>query len=141
MRTPEHIEKYRRTTERAGGIPEILLTTAADGMNGVFEIPFEHNPKVHFLCIVSDGSTPDGKMIDWEHVSVRAGTMNDKKKRYERVPNWMEMCWLKELFWNDDECVIQFHPAKSEHVNFHPNVLHLWRYLKADFPVPEKCYV
>lgn len=80
-------------------------------------------------------------MIDWEHVSVRARSMNEKKKIYERVPNWMEMCWLKELFWNDDEAVIQFHPPKADHVNIHPNVLHLWKYRKADFPMPDKCYV
>lgn len=140
MRTPEHIEKYRKT-KKGQGIPDILLTTEMDGMNGVFEIPFENNPKIHFLAIASDGSEPDGKMVDWEHVSVRARSMNDKGKVYERVPNWMEMCWLKDLFFNDDECVIQFHPAKSEYINTHPNVLHLWRYLKAGFPVPEKCYV
>lgn len=140
MRTSEHIEKYRKT-KSGQGIPDILLTTAEAGMNGVFEIPFANNPKVHFLAIVSDGSLPDGNMVDWEHVSVRARSMNDKKKTYERVPNWMEMSWLKELFWRDDESVIQFHPAKSEHVNLHPHVLHLWKYRKADFPMPDKCYV
>ncbi len=137
MRTPEHIEKYRKTKD----INPVLITSAADGMNGVFEIPFEHNPKIHFLAISSDGSEPDGHSVGWEHVSIRAGAMNEKGKRYERVPNWMEMCWLKELFWKDDECVVQFHPPKLDYVNLHPHVLHLWRFTGGIFPMPEKAFV
>lgn len=34
---------------------------------------------------------------------------------------------MKDLFWSEDETVIQFHPPKSEYVNQHPYVLHLWR--------------
>jgi hypothetical protein len=54
----------------------------------------------------------------WEHVSVSAG---------KRTPTWEEMCWIKDLFWNEHECVVQYHPPRSEYVNCHPFCLHLWR--------------
>jgi hypothetical protein len=54
----------------------------------------------------------------WEHVSVSLGN---------RCPTWDEMCFVKGLFWDDEDVAIQFHPAKSEYVNFHPFALHLWR--------------
>lgn len=54
----------------------------------------------------------------WEHVSVSTES---------RPPNWPEMCFVKDLFWADDECVIQFHPPRSEYVNNHPHCLHLWK--------------
>ena len=33
----------------------------------------------------------------------------------------------KALFWDEDDCVIQYHPPRSEYVNNHQNCLHLWR--------------
>jgi hypothetical protein len=63
----------------------------------------------------------------WEHVSVSART---------RCPTWSEMCWVKELFWGDEECVIQFHPPRSTYVDFHPFVLHLWRPVGVEIPRP-----
>ena len=75
------------------------------------------------LRIISSGSDSE---TGWEHVSVSG----------RRVPNWQEMCWVKDLFWSDEDCVVQFHPARSEYVNFHPRCLHLWRPLRADMPTP-----
>ena len=40
----------------------------------------------------------------WEHVSV---------SYKNRVPTWDEMCKVKDMFWNDEECVVQYHPPKS----------------------------
>jgi hypothetical protein len=54
----------------------------------------------------------------WEHVSVSLAN---------RTPTWEEMCWVKDLFWSDDEVVVQYHPAKRDYVNCHPHCLHLWR--------------
>lgn len=56
--------------------------------------------------------------IPWEHVSV---SLRD------RVPTWDEMCWVKDQFFEEEETVLQFHPPRSEYVNFHPFCLHLWR--------------
>lgn len=141
MRTSEHVNKFRRGEKNPGGIPKVLWTENEVGMNGVFEIPFANNPKVHFLAIASDGSMGEGQSSGWEHVSIRARSLNAQNKMYERVPNWMEMCWLKELFWEDDECVVQFHPPKAAHVNTHPHVLHLWKFIGGVFPMPDKAYV
>ncbi|MEZ3438614.1 MAG: hypothetical protein K1W18_07020 [Oscillospiraceae bacterium] len=68
----------------------------------------------------------------WEHVSVSFST---------RCPTWEEMCKVKDMFWNEDECVIQYHPPKSEYVNNHPYCLHLWRKCGENFELPPKYYV
>lgn len=75
-----------------------------------------------------------GDMADegWEHVSVST-------KR--RLPNWTEMCFVKDLFWDDEECVVQFHPPKSTYVNNHPNCLHLWKHITEKFPTPPSILV
>jgi hypothetical protein len=74
------------------------------------------------LRVISSGeadSIPDSG--GWEHVSVSLP---------DRCPTWEEMCRVKDLFWRDDETVIQIHPPKAQYVNQHPHCLHLWR--KAD---------
>lgn len=54
----------------------------------------------------------------WEHVSICPKN---------RTPDWDEMCMLKEMFWNEDETVMQLHPPKANYVNNMRNCLHLWR--------------
>jgi len=71
----------------------------------------------------------------WEHVSI------DGKKR---MPEWDEMCLLKEIFWKDDECVVQYHPPKSEYVNNIKYCLHLWKPIEkyhGKLPVPNSLLV
>jgi len=80
------------------------------------------------IIIIASCGTPE---IPWEHVSARART-----NKGERVPTWEEMCWLKSLFWEPEECVVQFHPPESQYVNNHPYVLHLWRCITTPFPQP-----
>ena len=63
----------------------------------------------------------------WDHVSV---------SKVDKPPTWEEMCYVKLLFFGDDECVVQFHPPKSQYVNLHPNVLHLWKLANGSFPMP-----
>ena len=46
------------------------------------------------------------------------------------------MCRIKDIFWRDDETVVQYHPAKSEYVNNMPNCLHLWRPISQVMPIP-----
>lgn len=135
MRTTEHIEQFRLLPHQ----DTRFRTTKADGMNGVFKIPYSKNPDIDFFCIVSNGIDGDIK-IDWEHVSVRARSRNGSGRIYERVPNWAEMCWLKDMFWQPEEVVVQYHPRHSEYVNIHPNVLHLWRF-KGEMPTPPKICV
>lgn len=71
----------------------------------------------------------------WEHVS-----MNDNSK----TPTWEEMCDLKDMFWADDETVVQYHPAKSEYVNNLKHCLHLWRPIEqynGKLPIPDSILV
>lgn len=74
----------------------------------------------------------DGDETGWEHVSVSLPT---------RCPTWEEMAYVKGLFWDDDDCVVQFHPPKSEYVNNHPFCLHLWRPVRESLPKPASMLV
>lgn len=80
------------------------------GCNGVFI--FRAAPGRGLLRVIAS----DGE--GWEHVSV---------SNPARCPTWDEMCWIKSQFWDDEDCVLQFHPPRAEYVNVHPYCLHLWR--------------
>jgi hypothetical protein len=75
--------------------------------------------------IASDGG-------GWEHVSVSLTN---------RCPTWAEMCAIKDLFWDFDDTVVQFHPRQSEYVNNHPNCLHLWRRAGEEYDLPPSIFV
>lgn len=89
---------------------------------GFFVIP---RPSGVLRVLVSDGTEDNEK--GWEHVSVSLAG---------RRPNWDEMAAVKELWWHDEETVFQFHPAKSQYVNAHPHVLHLWRKRNSEIELP-----
>ena len=102
-------------------IEGVFKSDSSYGMMGAFEIisPIDNG----ILCVIAD----DGKDSQWEHVSV---------SRKNRCPNWIEMCFVKDLFWDEEETVIQYHPPKSKYVNNHPFALHLWRSKKKNIPLP-----
>lgn len=87
------------------------------GNNGAFWVKTK---KCVFTVIASD-------QLGWEHVSVSLPT---------RCPTWEEMCFIKDLFWDEDDFVVQFHPSKKDYVNNHPHCLHLWRPIDAVIPTP-----
>lgn len=68
----------------------------------------------------------------WDRVSVSFRT---------RCPIWDEMCTVKDIFWGEDECVIQYHPPKKDYVNFYPYALHMWKPQGQDVPRPPKYMV
>lgn len=68
----------------------------------------------------------------WDHVSV---------SRINRCPTWDEMNLIKDMFFYPEECVIQYHPKKSDYINKNPNVLHLWRQHGVEVPMPPKWMV
>ena len=107
-------ERYRYSGER---IPDIFRSSAEDGNNGYFVIPFE---SYDLVVLASDGR-------EWEHVSVSLRN---------RTPNWREMCYVKSLFWDPEDCVMQLHPPESEYVNNHEYCLHLWRPIGKEIPRP-----
>jgi hypothetical protein len=51
------------------------------------------------------------------------------------------MCQVKAMFWDEDDCVIQYHPPRSEYVNNHQNCLHLWRPIGVSLPMPPSIMV
>jgi hypothetical protein len=95
----------------------------------------EHGDRFGFFFMRKDPTGPMLKILvtegdeehPWEHVSVSLAN---------RCPTWDEMCWVKSLFWEDDETVCQFHPPKSEYVNFHQYCLHLWKPTKEVLQLP-----
>ena len=95
---------------------------AEDGFSGFLQMP-----RWGASLIVSWGG-------GWEHLSVCP-----VKKSI--VPTWEEMCYIKDLIWNDDEAVIQVHPPKAEYVNNMPNCLHLWKCTYKDMVLPPSCFV
>ena len=109
-----------------------LASTSSYGNNGAFIIP--SSLKDRTLCvIVSDGA-------GWEHVSGHA----EKKMRgrIESVmPFWDEMCFLKDVFWDLEDVVMQLHPRESEYVNFYKTSLHLWRPIGKEIPTPPSILV
>lgn len=99
-------------------------SVTSDGFNGFFCFTINGLP---IKVIASDG-------MGWQHVSVSIHNSAS-------TPSWQMMCKVKELFWNDDDWVVQFHPAKSEYVNNHPGCLHLWKSTDKEFPKPDSIMV
>ena len=111
--------EYRRRGTEMGR----YSSTDADGMNGAFSIPLKgFGHRIIANCIVSDGRCEEDApaFSGWEHVSVHV-----MEYGRQRIPTWKEMCAVKDIFWNDDEWVVQYHPAKDQYVNDHACVLHL----------------
>ena len=106
------IEQYRVMTGLFASHPDW-------GPNGAFMIPFN---KITLQVIASNGG-------DWEHVSVSPATL-------ARTPTWEEMDYIKSLFWDAQEAVMQLHPPRSRWINNHPYVLHLWRPIGIEIPAP-----
>lgn len=110
IRNPE-LEKYRRAHPTLG---------PGKGMFGFFVIPTGRGGRER-LAVISSGPAEGSRLDDplsWEHVSVSLE---------KRTPTWDEMARVKALFWSDDECVIQFHPPRSQYKNDHKHCLHLWK--------------
>lgn len=100
----------------------VMSSDEAYGNNGLFIIPISNRT---YLQVISSDE------MEWEHVSVVS--VSDKKPR---TPTWAEMCKIKEMFWEENDCVIQYHPPKSEYVNNHKNCLHLWKPINIQIPTP-----
>lgn len=95
-------------------------STPGDGFNGAFHIQING---VQLLILASDG-------MGWQHVSV------SMPQHPTTTPSWPIMCKVKELFWDDEDAVMQLHPPKSRYVNQHPGCLHLWRPTEPGVTIP-----
>lgn len=125
----QHLEKFRHNK-----IPGLSRHRPGDHF-GAFFVPMG---KSLLRCIADDGQdgAAVGNEAGWEHVSI---SVVDHKG--VRTPTWPEMCFVKDLFWDEEETVVQYHPPKSEYVNQHPHALHLWRPLLATLPRPPSILV
>ena len=97
--------------------------------HGLFFIPIApHKPQK--LKVISSGfkEQPDIAQ-NWYHVSVSLPN---------RTPIWAEMAMIKDIFYGENVTVLEFHPKKSEYVNFHPFCLHLWLNLEKEIELPPK---
>lgn len=113
----EHLENYRKLDGPMG-------SRAGDHF-GAFYL---RRGGLTLIVIAGDGD----ELTPWEHVSARVVECSGK----QRTPTWAEMSWIKEQFWEDEECVVQYHPPRSAWVNNHPFVLHLWKPLGIELPRP-----
>ena len=119
MKNLNYLNQYRQDARR-------LYGTNGDEHNGVFKVFVNGRP---FLVIASNGG-------GWEHVSVTP--CNQKRKS---CPTWEEMCQIKAMFFEPEECVVEYHPAASDYVNNHEYCLHLWRPIGQTLITPPKEYV
>lgn len=113
------IEKYRLTKGE-------FASDSSYGNAGVFVIPHYKIDGYIFQVIASEGE-------GWEHASI---SLDSYKRKVERCPTWEEMCFIKSLFWDEEDCVIEFHPPKSHYVSHHAYCLHLWRPTDFIMPIP-----
>ena len=100
---------------------------------GCFIVPANKGAGLRELHIIASEEDPENG-IYWQHASVSLeGTFD--------CASWEEMCIVKSLFWDENECVVQFHPPAKDYINYinvHPGVLHLWRCTNQEFPMPPK---
>lgn len=122
--TPKtNLEPYRHRTGMMG-------SDASFGVVGLFDMP---TPRGDYLRVMStDGSGGQGELGQWEHVSV---------SRPDRCPTWEEMDYVKDIFWKDDETVLQLHVPKKDLINNHRFCLHMWRHKTMRIPLPPKVAV
>jgi len=131
-----------------------LKSNPGFGNNGAFRLPVSLGPGDNVTLLAADHAKPffiiwaiisdsDG----WDHVSAHVqmlpsgGVARTHMSEDRRTPTWAEMCFVKSLFFEPEETVMQLHPAASKYINCHPYVLHLWRPYNRSIPMPDASMV
>lgn len=116
--SPE-IDQHRLRT------PQVLALygTYGDHESGQFHIIDKWKRRMVMIASVGYG---------WEHVSA---------SYQDRCPSWEEMCMVKDMFWEPEDTVVQFHPRESEYISHHPYCLHLWKRVGSEFVLPPSILV
>lgn len=108
-----------------------MASSTSDGYTGAFRFFRRSGSQLHVLNVIgSDGSDWAQCGLPqpaWEHVSVSCES---------QTPTWECMEFVRRLFWEDDETVIQLHPPLSVYVNYHQHCLHLWKPIGVKIPLP-----
>lgn len=113
MRSIDEIKANRRLT---------VGIVNKDGFSATVSMP---NWTGSVICSIGAG---------WEHVSV-------SPYKHRITPSWDDMCKIKDMFFEDDEAVIQIHPPKADYINNMPNCLHLWRCTYKEMVLPPSVLV
>lgn len=122
MKDLHNLDRYRQTDHERR-----YYGCDGDSGNGCFKVFVAGRS---FFVIASNGG-------GWDHVSV---TPCNRKR--QTCPTWDEMCAIKDMFFEPEEGVVQYHPAKSQYVNNHPYCLHLWRPNNGvEIPFPDIAFV
>lgn len=120
MRNLNELDRFR---DRSDDVISLYGSIGDETCGRFFmESPIDRAP----MCIIA--ASGEG----WDHVSV---------SRKNRVPNWIEMEYVKRKFFHPDEVAFEFHVAEKDHISHHPNCLHLWRPLNQDIMLPPKWMV
>ena len=61
--------------------------------------------------------------------------------REANINDFERLMKLERDSFNEDEVVMQLHPAKKEYVNIKNNCLHLWRPIGVEIPTPPRFMV
>ena len=109
------VQKFRQPDPMTG------IVYAGDP-DGVYSIPCRG---IVLNVIASDG-------LGWDHVSVALA---------HRCPTWDEMEFVRDLFFRDDETVMQLSVPRRAHLSLHRFCLHLWRPQAGDIPRPPDALV
>jgi len=100
-----------------------------DHLEGAFLFELHPNKEYrHWRRLKVVASAGEG----WDHVSV---SLDD------RTPTWDEMEFIRKRFFKPDEVVIQLHLPESQHINYHPHCLHMWRSWKQTYDLPPAEFV
>lgn len=97
-----------------------ILKTKGSGLNRFCEIPSPIDNKRTLFVISSNGR-------GWDHVSI---------SMKGRCPNWVEMSFIKNLYFMESETVVQYHPKLESYVNRAKHCLHLWRNQNQEHELP-----
>lgn len=109
MKSIEEIKKTRNLF--------ITAETENDGMGGYYYDSIT-NKRLNFIF---------SYQLGWEHLSVSMPS---------KTPSWEQMCRMKDIFWNEEEACVQYHPKKEDYVNMHPHCLHIWKPTDEALPTP-----
>lgn len=113
--------------ELAERLAKCANTIVHDGEWGSAEVWRVSRPSGIHLRVLTEVEEHDGK--DWWHISVSARdnrVKHGKMRSVSRLPSYDELCFVKRVFCGEEAIALQLFPKASEHVNIHPDCLHLW---------------
>ncbi len=105
---------------------------------GAFKLDSPTRKGYEILVIASPGGdVGEGRIVAWEHVSVHVSS-NFTGAWADYTPTWEEMDYVKGLFWDEADVVMQLQVNDGQKVNVHKHTLHLWRPTDREIPLPDR---